>query len=65
MLSFKTNRFPEVDNRRHTNVVRTSVVTFSTFIQLIKKTYPPGVRAITDFVSFLLFNFRRALIGYK
>ena len=65
MLSFKTNRFPEVDNRRHTNVVRTSVVTFSTFIQLIKKTYHPGVRAITDFVSFLLFNFRRALIGYK
>lgn len=52
MLSFKTNRFPEVDNRRYPNVVRTSVVTFSTFIQLIKKTYPPGVRAITDFVSF-------------
>ena len=65
MLSFKTNRFPEVDNRRHPNVVRTSVVTFSTFIQLIKKTYPPGVRTITDFVSFLLFNVRRALIGYK
>ena len=63
MLSFKTNRFPEVDNRRYPNVVKTSVVTFSTIIQLIKKLTPlVCVQLRTLFHFYCLISGARSLV---